>query len=304
MEIPTIIVILGAVLFFVAITGGGITFKEVSMPRISNVLRLILTPVGLILIGIGISLWLNPALLAGTLLEGDNVPAESAPLQNASAVATVPVESAPPQDAPAVATTTASMAPAVACDEFDTYAGGWPSFGDQESGEVGYAGGKFRIAYYSPGEGFDAAWSPNQYTDFTVETLFSVPADAIGAGGGFTLRTIENRWYLVWVYPASKTYVFIKDMGGKSEYPIPLTRLGNVVPKEDGGRLYIQLKIVATGSQFEIWAAAPGESYQLLATVDDSSLPKGHLGPSAPRPTAINTSPAETLFEWICISEP
>jgi hypothetical protein len=287
MDIPTIVVILGAALLFVAISGGGIAFKEVSMPRISNALRIILAPIGLVFIVFGIVLWVNPTMLTGASPQEIGTPSETAPLQGAPTVAT-----------PAVPAT------AMACDEFDTYAGGWPSFGDQENGEVGYAGGKFRIAFYTPGEGFHAAWSPNQYTDFSVETLFSVPADAVGAGGGFTLRTIENRWYLVWVYPASKTYVFIKDMGGKFEYPIPLTRLDNVTPKEDGGRLYLQLKVVATGSQFEIWAAAPGEGYQQLALVNDASLPQGHLGPSAPRPTGITISPAETLFEWICISEP
>ncbi len=299
MDIPTIIVILGAALLFVAISGGGIAFKEVSMPRISNVLRIILAPIGLVFIIFGIVLWMNPTVLTGAPLQENSAPSETATLQGAPIDTTSP-ETTPLNGAPVDTTSPVSAM----CDEFDTRAGGWPSFGDQDNGEVGYAGGKFRIAYYTPGEGFDAAWSPDQYTDFTVETLFSVPVDTIGAGGGFTLRTIENRWYLVWVYPASKTYVFIKDMGSKFEYPVPLTRLDNVTPKEDGGRLYLQLKVVAIGSQFEIWAAAPGESYQQLAVVNDSSLEKGHLGPSAPRPTDIITSPAETLFEWICISEP
>ena len=56
MEIPTIIVILGAALLFIAISGGGIAFKEVSMPRISNTLRIILTPIGLVFIFLGILL--------------------------------------------------------------------------------------------------------------------------------------------------------------------------------------------------------------------------------------------------------
>jgi hypothetical protein len=265
------------------------------MPRISNTLRIILAPIGLAFIIFGIVLWVNPTVLTGPSPQEDGAPAKTAPLQGTTA------ETTPLQGATDDAVT--SPASAAMCDEFDTREGGWSTFGDRESGEVGYAGGKFRIAYYSPGEGFDASWSPDQYTDFTVETLLSVPVDAVGAGGGFTLRTIENRWYLVWIYPASKTYVFIKDMGGKFEYLIPITRLEKVTPKEEGGRLYLQLKVVASGSQFEIWASVPGESYQQLAVVNDSDLPKGHLGPSAPRPIEITTSPAETLFEWICISK-
>jgi len=300
MDIPTVIVILGAALLFVAISGGGIAFKEVSMPRISNTLRFILAPIGLLFIILGIVLWANPTVLTGASPPENGAPVETTPLQ-ATPAETASLQATPADAAPDVVTSPASAA---MCDEFDTRAGGWSTFGDPEKNEVGYSAGRFRIAYYSPGEGFDASWSPEQYTDFTVETLFSVPADAVGAGGGLTLRTIENRWYLVWVYPASKTYVFIKDMGGKFEYPIPITRLEKVTPKEEGGRLYLQLKIIATGSQFEIWASAPGESYQQLAVVNDSNLPKGHLGPSAPRPIEIPAPPAETLFEWICISKP
>ena len=169
MDIPTIIVILGAALLFVAISGGGIAFKEVSMPRISNMLRIILAPIGLVFIIFGIVLWVNPSVLTGVPpLEGE-VPSETPPFQSAPAN-TVPDVAPSPTSVPDVVVQSPTPVPSVAtCDEFDTRAGGWPSFSDPEEGEVGYSGGQFRIAFYSPGHGFDAAWSPDQYSDFSNE---------------------------------------------------------------------------------------------------------------------------------------
>jgi len=300
MDIPTIIVVLGSALLLAAIFGGGITFKEVNIPTISNKLRIILVPIGTAFIVLGVILWINPAAVFNATPKTSATPAEVVPSQSAVVVAPPTVDFAP-----ADATQTAIPAKTTAaCDEFDTHAGGWSVFGDRENGEVGYAGGKFRIAYYSPGQGFNSSWSRDEYTDFTVETLFSVPADATGAGGGLTLRAKDKQWYLLWFYPASKTYVFSKDLGGRSENLVPLTRVDSLTPKSEAGRLYLQVKVVAVGNQFEIFAAAPGENYQHLATLSDASLSSGYLGPTAPHPTEITTSPAETLFEWICISKP
>lgn len=287
MDVPTIVVILGAALLVIAISGGGITFKEVSFPKVSNRLRFILAPLGILLVILGVILWIKPGWLTAP-------PATETP----ASLSTSTSASAPD---PAVEP---AKAPDAVCDEFDTYAFGWPTENQLNDVVVEQAHGQFRIAYYKPGEGFSASWSPGQYTDFTVETLFSTPADAKGAAGGLTLRTLEKRWYLFWVYPESKTYVFIKDVNGLSEYLAGPARLEGVEPLQDGDRFSVQVKIVAMGSRFEIWVAPPGGTYVLQAIVEDDTLAKGHLGPSAPRPTFVGQSPVETRFEWVCISQP
>ena len=82
-------------------------------------------------------------------------------------------------------------------DDFGNPTSGGPTFGDDLGGEVGYGDNAFRIAFSQPGPGFHAAWSLEQYTDLTVETLFSVPEGVPEAGAGLTLRTVSDGWYLV-----------------------------------------------------------------------------------------------------------
>ena len=60
-EVPTVIVMLGALLFLTAIFGGGITLKEVTIPSISRRLRLFLFPLSIFLMAFGIWIaFVNP----------------------------------------------------------------------------------------------------------------------------------------------------------------------------------------------------------------------------------------------------
>lgn len=186
-------------------------------------------------------------------------------------------------------------------DDFTEESGGWPVFGDQK-GEVGYQSGNFRIAFYQP-MGFHAVWSLEEYTDFIVETVFSVPANISDVGAGFTLRANEKRWYLLWIYPFQGKYLFQKDINEQVTELIPLTKSNVIRPIEKTGRYYIKLKIEARGDKFDIWVAQPESDYEYLDSVSDSDLSRGHLGPSADCPDKPFTSPVEVLFEWIKISE-
>jgi len=60
-QVPTVIVVLGAILFLLGILGGGISLKEISLPPVSTKLRLVLVPMSLAMMAFGV--WLS---LGGT----------------------------------------------------------------------------------------------------------------------------------------------------------------------------------------------------------------------------------------------
>lgn len=186
-------------------------------------------------------------------------------------------------------------------DDFRDDSGGWPVFGD-ESGELGYQDGYLRIAFYQP-VGFHAAWSAQQYSDFIVETVFSTPAGVPDVGAGFTLRTSENAWYLLWVYPAQRSYLFRKDIGGQVSDLVPLVASTAIQPLERDGRYHLQLKVEARGGRFDIWVGRPEAGYASLDSVTDAELKSGYLGPSADCPDGAFDSPVEVLFDWIRVTE-
>lgn len=186
-------------------------------------------------------------------------------------------------------------------DDFKDETSGWPVFGD-ENGEVKYSGGNLSIVFYDL-MGFHAAWSPEEYTDFIVETMFSTPASVSDVGAGFTLRTTEKRWYLLWIYPAQGKYIFQKDINENVTELIPLTASPIIQPSEKAGRYYVNLKVEARGDQFDIWVGNPDLDYEHLATVSDPDLETGHLGPSADCPDQPFSQPVDVLFSWIRISK-
>lgn len=63
-QVPAIIVGLGALLFLVALLGGGITLKELSLPTASRGLRIVLLPISLLMMGFGVWLSLGTPLPA------------------------------------------------------------------------------------------------------------------------------------------------------------------------------------------------------------------------------------------------
>lgn len=186
-------------------------------------------------------------------------------------------------------------------DDFDDPASGWSVFENNDA-EVGYQDGGFRIACIKP-SGFQASWSPLQYADAVVETVFSTPADIPDAGAGFTLRTREKRWYLLWIYPAQGKYLFLKEVNGQVTDLVPLTESTVIRPLERDGRLYVQLKVETRGDQFDIWIGQPDSVYAFLKSVSDPDLISGYVGPSADCPDKAFDAPMEVLFEWIKISE-
>ena len=186
-------------------------------------------------------------------------------------------------------------------DDFSNPTSGWPVFGDRKNGEVGYGDDVFRIAFYEPG-GFHAAWSPEQYSDFVVETSFSTPDSVADVGGGLTLRTLGTGWYLLWIYPVTGEYTFLKGNYNTQTELAERTHSPAIQPTHENGRLHIQLKVEARGDAFTIWVASPGGTYQYVDTVRDSELRKGHLGPSADSPKTAFSAPVEILFDWIRVS--
>jgi hypothetical protein len=186
-------------------------------------------------------------------------------------------------------------------DDFGDPGSGWPVFGGPgERSEVGYRNGYYRMAFYKL-TGFDAGWSVDEYEDFIVETVFSTPADVSDVGAGFTLRTREKAWYLLWIYPAQGKYIFQKDINGQVTELIPLKESPVIRPLEQADRLHIQLKVIARGERFEIWIAQPDSVYAYLDSVSDVELGIGHLGPSADCPDRLFVEPIEVLFDWIKI---
>jgi len=61
-QVPAILVTLGGLLFLMALLGGGITLKEISLPPISSRLRIVLVPISLGIMAFGIWLSLGGAL--------------------------------------------------------------------------------------------------------------------------------------------------------------------------------------------------------------------------------------------------
>lgn len=220
------------------------------------------------------------------------VPTQPIQALSSPAMTLVPTETAAPAD-PDV----------LLYDDFSDPSSGWSVFGGPgESSEVGYRNGYYRMAFYQL-TGFDASWSSDEYEDFIVETVFSTPADVQDVGAGFTLRTREKAWYLLWVYPAQGKYLFQKDISGQVTEFIPLKASPVIRPLEQAGRLHLQLKVIARGDAFEIWVAQPDSIYAYLDSVSDAELPSGHLGPSADCPDAAPDLPVEVLFDWIRISK-
>ncbi len=186
-------------------------------------------------------------------------------------------------------------------DDFNDETSGWPVLGN-EKGEIKYSNGNLSIIFYEL-MGFHAAWSPQEYTDFTVETMFSTPASVPDVGAGLTLRTTPNQWYLLWIYPAQGKYLFQKDINGNVAELVPLTASPAIHPSEKAGRYYVNLKVEARGDQFDIWVGNPYSDYEFLATVSDPDLKTGHLGPSADCPDQAFSQPVDVLFAWIRISK-
>lgn len=65
MDVATVIAILGSVLFVLALLGGGIALKEISIPPIPGKLRVVLFPLGAALIASGVWLSRQPAVEPG-----------------------------------------------------------------------------------------------------------------------------------------------------------------------------------------------------------------------------------------------
>jgi hypothetical protein len=186
-------------------------------------------------------------------------------------------------------------------DDFSNPKSGFPTF-TTDNGEVGYTSQGYRIAF-SKSEGFNSAWSYMEYDDFAVETSFSVPAGSPEMGAGLTLRAATKRWYLVWIYPNTHKYIFIKDVDGRYKELIPSTYSNIIQASKVGNRLRLDLKVIAQDDTFEIWVAQPGGKYQLVDTVHDSELTQGFLGPAADSPKGSFSPPAEVFFYWIKVSK-
>lgn len=188
-------------------------------------------------------------------------------------------------------------------DDFSNDTSGWPAFGGPgEKSQAGYENGQYRFAFFSKC-GWDAAWSRDEYGDFIIETAFSTPADVLDVGAGFTMRTREKAWYLLWVYPAQGGYLFQKDVMGQVSELVPLTVSPVIRPLEQGGRLHLKLKVEARGERFDLWIGQPEGVYAYLGSVSDAELKIGHLGPSADCPDGAFVPPVEVLFDWIKVSK-
>ena len=256
----------------------------------------------------------TPVATPGPSSEDSSVPTSAAfPAEPTSVpllVSPIPMQGAPSAPPPALSATftpirsspTPTPPSGFLYDDFSDPTSGWPTFGDQAKGEVGYRDGSLRIAFYQPAEGFHSAWSQEQYADFAVEAAFSVPQGNPQAGAGLSLRALGKAWYLLWIYPESGEYIFSKDINGDYVELVKRTYSSDIQPTRKDNRLHLQLKVQACGNALVIWVAGQGGEYQYLNTVYDSALQKGHLGPSAESPRAAFSAPFEVLFDWIRVS--
>lgn len=185
-------------------------------------------------------------------------------------------------------------------DDFDNPDSGWPVFGDAQTAQVGYGEGVFRIAFYSPG-GFQAAWSPDRYGDFIVETEFSVP-EGTNAGGGLTLRASDQNWYLVLIYPDTQEYSLWKTVAGAGTQIVEHQHSAAIQPEQMGGSLLLRLRAIVHEDSLAIWVSSPSGDYALLDAISDRDLALGHLGPAAVPPDGSFEAPIEMLFDWIRVS--
>ena len=239
-------------------------------------------------------------------------PEATATLYSTSAPTIVPTEyypSTPIFVATSVPMPTATPVGSTFCDEFNDPGSGWPEFGDRTDpgagyGELGYVQDAYQIAFYQPYPGYyHAAWSPAEYTDFTVEVAFSVP-EGSGAAGGLTLRASDGGRYLIWIYPESREFVFVLDAPAGEGWNelMSLTDSDLIQPLQQDGRLHLTLKVVANRDTFDIWVGNPDQGYQHLETVYDLAFRSGFLGPSAPNTVTDAASPQTILFDYICIT--
>ncbi len=187
-------------------------------------------------------------------------------------------------------------------DDFIDPDSGWAVFTDGDNAEVGYEDGAYRIAFLQS-DNFQAGWSPLEYDNVVVETVFSVPLGETGLGAGLTLRANDQRWYLIWIFPHTQEFILMKSIDGQSDELIPRQRSEILQPLLKDKRLYLQLKVVATSDSIEVWGAQPGQEYQFLESAMDSTLTSGHLGPSANSTLPLVHAPAEVLFDWIKVSK-
>lgn len=187
-------------------------------------------------------------------------------------------------------------------DDFSKASSGWPTFGDKDMGEVGYAGGAYRFIFHN-NKGFNAAWSPLQYANFVIEAEVIMPKGR-DAGAGFTLRASEKNWYVFFIYPQSREFRFLKRVNGTDSEPRKRQFSDGIPDFEDNNRMLI--KAVVSGDSIKIYAAKSGSAnapYSLVDEIIDADLKSGHAGPAAiPTKEAFSNSPIQIFFDWIKIS--
>jgi hypothetical protein len=205
-------------------------------------------------------------------------------------------------------TASATTNPYLLYDEFDNPNNGWAVFGDTANGEVGYAPGAFRLAFYQAGY-FNSSYSRGSFSDFIVETRVCTSPTPPGIGAGLTLRASNNQWYLFWVYPVSREFVFLKGAsdpvtGYYQETSLIARSASDLIqPFSSGDKLCLLIKAAAHGDSFDLWVAGENEVYQLLGSASDAEMASGYLGPSADAPKSnFSPAPVEALFEWIKVS--
>jgi RNA polymerase subunit RPABC4/transcription elongation factor Spt4 len=187
-------------------------------------------------------------------------------------------------------------------DDFSNPASGWSVF-TNENAQVGYADGDYRINFLT-GTGFQAGWSLKQYTDCVIETEIAVPVGS-QLGGGLTFRALSEtagNWYLFFVYPDTGDYSFFKTVGNQWTDSVVHRPSSAITQAVQNGSF--RLKAVVQGGQFDFYISGPDGEYTLLASLTDSDLEKGYLGPSADSfggPDVRN--PGAVTFRWIRVSK-
>jgi len=189
--------------------------------------------------------------------------------------------------------------PVLLNDKFNNPKSGWPTW-VSEDGEVRYTEDAFRMSFFKPG-GWDAAWSPKEYSDFSIETYFCTTITQPEMGAGLHFRTGEGRGYLFWIYPESREYSFILWRNDTFEYLIPRTSSALITPADSGtGYNCLGIKVNVFGDSIWFMVTDENQNYQMLTYVENSAFASGHLGPSVDAPKeAFSPSPVETYFYYI-----
>jgi len=295
-QVPTVIVALGALLFLMALLGGGFTLKEVSLPAISSGLRIILVPISLIMMALGVWLSLgNPIPLGG---QSTGLPDSQPAAQGTSATL---AGAAPSQPAP-VQPTEASAAPSIAYrssgrliyeeDFEDGYAVGWDTQWEPEMEIIQLSDGNHVLRAENSEPVLTLA---EDISDYVTEARI-MESDGPGGAAGIGVR---------WTYdsPGNTMYFSYIDFAGDWLNLVERDTRGEERPEAQGLSVHSQIPF-SQGTWYTLAVEARGPVVrvyldgQLVGSDQDDTLQSNRTALWA---CCVDSGPHEFYFDDIRI---